>query len=181
LKRAIFKIAAKFHIESRTTEGGFEAAMDVEKWAEKDQSMEDWKIPITYIKGAKSDKQAGTDITFRESPVYQSAKLEMNLLAKPIISFLNDMYPSDLREEPEERKIAERVRAADLRVVASKREAVFEVKKRSQVTLPGIRVQFDATGNELNRVRKCIGQPRLSANKIGRYTFDQFLKTECPE
>src|SRR5262249_6691150 len=64
LKRAIFKIAEKFHIESRTQEGGFEARMDVEKWSEKDESMEDWKVPITYIKGAKSQKQTGTDILF---------------------------------------------------------------------------------------------------------------------
>lgn len=331
LKRAIFKIAENFHIESRTKEGGFEARLDVEKWAEKDESIEDWKVPITYIEGAKSEKQAGTDISFttlrsevkmrlrdgaflgrlttaigqtyslfleshvrvrikgetiepieiplgesdavrsgnteytkgvvkvriiaglaarkpdwtyeragwyvlcngrvvvaadkseltgwgtglplyhskyngfvgvvvfmskdplalpwtttkrglnRESPVYQSAKLEMNLLAKPIISFLNDMYPSDAREEPEERKIAERIKSVDLRAVAAKKSAAFEVKKKSPIMTPSVRVQFDATSTELDRVRKCIGQPRLAANKIGRHTFDHFLKTECPK
>jgi hypothetical protein len=281
LKRAIFKIAEEFEIESRTQDGGFEAKMNIEQWSKKDESIADWKIPITYIQGAKSAKTAGTDITFttlrdevkmrlrdgaflgrltnaigqtyclflenhvrvrinqkviepieiplgqsdmvrpgqaeyskgsvkvriiaglaartpdwsheragwyvlcngrvvvaadktdltgwgsglpmyhskyngfvgiaifiskdplelpwtttkrglnRESSVYQSAKLEMNALAKPIISFLNDMYPSELGEKPAERKIAERIKSMDLRTVASKRSVIFQVEKKA--------------------------------------------------
>ena len=74
LKRAIFKIAENFEMESRTTEGSFVAEMDVDKWAEKDDTIDDWKIPISYGKAAKKDK-AGTTIRF--SPIRDEVKMRL--------------------------------------------------------------------------------------------------------
>ena len=36
--------------------------IDVEKWAKKDDSPEDWTFPLKYIEGAKSPTKAGTEI-----------------------------------------------------------------------------------------------------------------------
>jgi Histidine kinase-, DNA gyrase B-, and HSP90-like ATPase len=279
LKRAIFKIGEEFEITSHTDGGGFRASLNVDKWAEQDKTMDDWKIPVTFLKNGTAHKNLGTEIAFSrlreevrmrlrdgafegrltaaiaqtyalfledsvrvflngkavepteipvggsseskpgqveftkgevkvrifaalaarkdaewayeragwyvlcngrvvlpankteltgwgegmpqfhskyngfvgvavfrsrnplalpwtttkrglnlESPVYQSAKIEMAILARPIISFLNDMYKQELNEEQPERRIAERVVQADIRRLASQRPTPFEVK-----------------------------------------------------
>src|SRR5262249_47732493 len=62
MKRALFKIGNSFHIISRTAEEGFEVAFKLNDWAETDA----WRIPITFIDGAGSEKRAGTSITVSE-------------------------------------------------------------------------------------------------------------------
>jgi hypothetical protein len=331
LKRAIFKIAEKFEMESRNTQGSFTAEMDVDEWSQRDETLDDWKIPITFDKPVKKDK-AGTTIRFspireevkmrlrdgtfegrltraiaqtyslflernvrvklndkvvepepiplgssketkpgqadftkgnvkvrifcglaarqplwtheragwyvlcngrvvvsankddltgwglglptfhskykgfvgvaifrshdplalpwtttkrglnQESPIFQDVKREMVLLARPIISFLNNMYPSDYEaEEPEEREIAGKVVQADLRQLAHERPKPFVVERRSTVARTTVRICFDAKKSDVERVKRAVGQPRWGANQVGKHTFDHFLKTECPE
>lgn len=328
LKRAIFKIAAEFQMESVTDEGGFHAGLNVDKWAERDEQLDDWKIPVQFTSNGRrtygttisftklrdevkmrmrdgafmgrlirsigqtyslfledtvrvkvnddtvtpmeiplgqSDKakpgqleftkgdvkvriiaslaarkqeewsyeRAGwyvlcngrvvvvadkTDLTGwgeglplfhskyngfvgaavfrshdplalpwtttkrnlnREAPVYQHAKTEMVILARPILSFLNNMYPTELTEEPAERKIAERVRPSSIRKIAARPVSAFEVKKSESADKATVRVQYDADKADIEKVRKVLGKWKWSANKIGRHTFQHFLKTEC--
>lgn len=330
LKRAIFKIGEDFEMRSLTAVGGFDAKMDVLLWAEKDDAMEDWKVPI-HITGPERKGPFGTSIKFktlrdevkmrlrdgaflgklsseiaktyalfleeivrvevngskvepmllpiassddakpgqveftkgdvkvriiatlaerkdqewayeragwyvlcngrivlsadkseltgwgeglpryhskyngfvgilvfrsrkplalpwtttkrglnRESPVFQSAKVEMVMLARPIISFLNGMYPGELFESIPERRIAEKVKAADIRDLASKRPAPFELKKGKVEAKTTTKVQYEAELKDVERIRRAVQKPKWSANRIGRHTFEHFLKTECP-
>ena len=331
LKRAIFKISEEFSMESKTLGSGFTTSLNVAQWAEHDENMEDWRIPVQYTKGTKRAKEAGTEIKFvalrdevkmrlrdpaflsrlessvaqtyalflersvrvlvnktiiepweipigssdqitpghtqftkgevkvrilaalaarrpewtydragryvlcngrvvlaadkgdltgwgfglprfhskyngfvgaaiftsrnplalpwtttkrglnKESPVYQSAMREMTLLGKPIISFLNDMYPSEAVEEPAERKIAERVVQSDLRVLTSKGSTSFKVEKSAATRKTTVRIQYDAEVSDIEKVKKVLRQPRWGANKVGKYTFDHYLRTECAE
>ena len=32
-----------------------------------------------------------------------------------------------------------------------------------------------------DRVKKQLRKPSLAANKVGKHTFDHYLKTECPQ
>ncbi len=332
LKRAIFKIGEEFEITSHTEGGGFHADLNVEKWAERDQTMDDWKIPVTFLKNGTARRRQGTEIVFSnlrdevrmrmrdgafegrlsnaiaqtyalfledsvrvflngkaiepieiaigqspeskpgqvgftrgdvkvrifaslaarkdsewereragwyvlcngrvvlpankteltgwgegmpqfhskyngfvgvvvfrsrdplalpwtttkrglnvESPVYQAAKIEMAIVARPIISFLNGMYPQELNEETPERRIAERVVQTDIRQLASERPTPFEVKKPATPPKTTVKVQYDAELADIERIRKVLKKWKWSPNKIGRYTFKHFLKTECPE
>lgn len=337
LKRALFKIGNHFEIESKTQKDGFKANIgDIAKWSEKDEKLEDWKIPINYIAGVHSLKQAGTSITIhalrpevkmrindgafetslqnkiaqtyslflerfvrvnlnkitlepepiplgaseevepgidrfeetygedtvnvfitaslgarspkgewnfdragwyvlcngrvvvaankteltgwgvglpqwhnktrgfagityfyshnplllpwtttkqglnRESPIYQKAKNKMIGLARPVISFLNDMYKSEPPEERFERGIAERIKSVDIRSLAERPSTRFDVPKKPAKKTT-VSIQFNAKIDDVERVKKCVRHPDWSASKIGEYTFEHFLKKECPE
>jgi hypothetical protein len=117
----------------------------------------------------------------RESAVFQSARVEMNLLARPLISFLNDMYKSELSEEPAERRIAERVVLRDIRDMPKRKKDVFQVLKKPPAARSSVKVQFEAGINEIDKIKKAIRQPSWGANKVGRFTFDHYIKTECPD
>jgi len=100
----------------------------------------------------------------------------------PILKFLSDMYPTEPAEQPKERKIAESIRAADLQKVASKPTTQFKVRISPAVAeQKTVRIQYDAMRNEVSRIAKHLRKPSMPANKIGKYTFEHFLKTECPE
>jgi hypothetical protein len=116
-----------------------------------------------------------------ESPVYQVAKIEMTRLARPVISFLNDMYKTELVEEPAERSMAEKVDQTDIREVVSRRPTPFTAVKRQTAAKTTVRVQYDAEIADVERVKRVLRQPKWSANKVGKYTFDHFLRTEAPK
>lgn len=116
----------------------------------------------------------------RESPIYQRAKNKMIGLAKPVISFLNEMYKGEVPEERVNREIAERTKRVDIRSLAARPSAGFDVKKRAAKKTT-VRVSFEAKIDDVERVKRCIRRPDWSASKIGEYTFEHFLKTECPE
>lgn len=118
----------------------------------------------------------------RESPVYQHVKREMILLARPIISFINNMYASDaLGEEPEEREIAGKVMQADLRKLAKQKPAPFKAERTLASPRTTTKIQYDAEIGDVERIKRVLRQPKWSANKVGKHTFEYFLKKECPE
>lgn len=116
----------------------------------------------------------------RESPIYQAAFREMVSISRPIVDFLSRMYSSEPEENRAEREVAERVTAASLPALASRRDAPFATtpKKPSKLT---VRVQYDAGKDELDRIRKHLRMPGLGASRIGRLTLEHYLKVECSE
>lgn len=118
----------------------------------------------------------------RESPIYQKARNRMRGLARPIMTFLDKMYPSDAAEEPEEREIADRVKPSDIRKAAAKPLATFNVVTASRLKpKTTLRIQYDAEANDVERIKKHLRRPSMKPNEIGKHTFDYFLKTECPK
>lgn len=59
MKRALFKIGNEFHIVSRTATEGWEVSLTVDDWVK----TEDWRVPMKFVDGAGSERQAGTSIT----------------------------------------------------------------------------------------------------------------------
>lgn len=117
----------------------------------------------------------------RESPIYQLARDRMIAIARPVVDFLNDMYPSDLAEHPDERDLAQSVEPVDLADVAKRSTASFKVKRESgRAKKATIKVQYDAPRADLDRVKRRLGKPRWSARRVGKHTFDHFVKKECP-
>lgn len=62
MKRAIFKMGTYFRIESQTVKSGFKADWDIDKWVEKDDDFNDWKLPLEPTQAATSPDKAGTRI-----------------------------------------------------------------------------------------------------------------------
>lgn len=118
----------------------------------------------------------------RESPAYQLVRRELALVARPVLSFLNQMYPSDPAESPAEREVADKVRQAELSKIAAQPQRTFAVslppRRRRGDT---VSVQFKAKRTEVDKIRTKIGRPDWGAGAIGRYTFDYFLRVEVGE
>jgi hypothetical protein len=118
-----------------------------------------------------------------DSIAYQRTRPQMAAVARPIITFLNDMYPSDIPEELSERAVAESVHGVDIRSFASRPQSDFAVSRRRRVTQASdtVRVQYNARKREIELIKKAIGQPRWSAGKVGEYTFKHFADHELSE
>lgn len=116
----------------------------------------------------------------RESLVFQRARNVMASVARPVLNFLNDMYPSDLQERPAERKAADTVVQRDFAPLLSKTSTSFS-KKLPPAAKKTARVQFEARVSEIERIRRKLRSPGLSPSDIGKLTFNHYLKTECAE
>ena len=116
----------------------------------------------------------------RESMVFQQARGRMANLARPVLRFLADMYATEETEREPQRRIAEKVQLVDVRDLSAVPAAVFNPQKMPPIEHT-IRVQYDAKEGELQRIRKALHKSNWSAKSIGRFTFEHYLKTECPE
>lgn len=115
----------------------------------------------------------------RESIVYQMARNRMRGLARPVLTFLDSLYPSDPPESREEREIAKAVQPADLAELARRSPSAWRVERpKKRVHRTTVKVQFDAEKEDLDRVRKRLRAPGMPANQIGKYTFDFYLQME---
>lgn len=118
----------------------------------------------------------------QDSEAYQLARAEMTVLTRPVLSFLNNMYPSEPAEEITERRLADELEPADIRTVVASSPNVFRapvrVQKKAKTT---VKVQFDAELTDIKKVQKRINRPRWGAGAIGRYCLEYFLKAEVPE
>jgi hypothetical protein len=115
----------------------------------------------------------------RESMVFQRARNKMRGLARPVLTFLDHMYPSETPEAPDERELARTVKTANLIELAARGRSTFTLHRRPEKPVKTtVRVQYDAEREELEQVRKHLKQPDMPANQIGRHTFDYFLTVE---
>jgi len=115
-----------------------------------------------------------------ESLIFQRALTRMAVTARPVINFLNSMVSSNGSEKEPQRKAAEEIKYVDMTSLEERPRITFKampVKVEEWTTT----VQFSVKDKDVDRIRKCLGKSSWSARKITRYTFDYFLKTECPE
>lgn len=119
----------------------------------------------------------------RESRVFQLARREMVAAARPVLTFLNNMYPSEAPlSEVEERKLADTVRATSLQELAYGADRQFQAVLTKTTSRPDtVSVQFNALKSDLERVRHCLGKPRWSARQIGAHALQYLIDQECPE
>jgi hypothetical protein len=117
----------------------------------------------------------------RESLVFQSAVNRMRILARPVLKTLSDFYPPGPLERPQSKEIAESVKVIDVREVAAKPSTTFKVEPIWRELPPTVRVQYDALREHVERVKKHLRRPRMSATEVGKHTFDHFVRKECPK
>ena len=118
----------------------------------------------------------------RDSAVYQLVRKEMSALARPVLSFLNSFYPSDPDETKPAREVVETLQPANLgQVVARSQQSFPSVVPKRKGRRTTVSVQFEAERAAIERIRRKIGKPTWSAGAIGRYAFDHYMQTECPE
>lgn len=112
----------------------------------------------------------------QESPAFKLALTSMATAARPVLNFLNSLYQEDEVEQAKARAATESLLEKPVADLLPVREATFSTK-----TVPGprtVRIQYDVTLTELNKVRKHRGKSNEPARKIGRMTFDYYIKHE---
>lgn len=115
----------------------------------------------------------------RESPIYQTALGELRLLSRPVLDFLNDLYPEVKEQSEPEHAVFEQAKPVAPQRIAGRGEAVFGavVKKASDDAL--VSIQYKRPKRKLKQVKDALGKPSMSASGIGGYTFDWFYDRNC--
>lgn len=89
MKRALFKIGNKFDIVSKTAAEGFEVSLTVDDWAKE----KDWRVPIKFVEGASSERQAGTSITISDLREEVALRIRSGGVPKNILQDAATTYP----------------------------------------------------------------------------------------
>lgn len=118
-----------------------------------------------------------------DSYVYRFMRGKMDLAARPVLSFLDKMYPSSEPEEhPVERAIADSVKKVDIReVMRANKPTLFAISQQDTRIKDTVNVQLEVLTDDIERARRALKQPRLSARKVVEHAFRYFLKKECSE
>lgn len=115
----------------------------------------------------------------KESHVYQRAKKLMFALGKPVIKFLNDAHSVDETQNEQIREIASNIKTSDVSQALTYNHNMFEVKTAEPVEKTTVKIQYDVTKEELEKVKRCLKKSNWSATKIGKYAFDYLIEQEC--
>jgi Histidine kinase-, DNA gyrase B-, and HSP90-like ATPase len=116
----------------------------------------------------------------RESSVFMRARGLMVAMSKPILTFLNSQYPSEPSIAAADiRDAVEGVREVPFKDIASRPPAGFSYKAPKKKERKEEWVRFSASIGSLDKVRRHLRRPSLTASEIGKLTFEHFLKTEC--
>lgn len=114
-----------------------------------------------------------------ESPVYQCALAQMQILGRPITNFLNKMYPDDI--EPAgiaERELLEKAKSKTLDKIP-KTESKFSAKPSKPAEIDKVTITYVKPRKDVERIKESLKKPKMSARKAGEYTFDYYLEKEC--
>jgi hypothetical protein len=114
----------------------------------------------------------------KEAPVYQVALSEMRVQSRPILDYLNTMYPAELEAVGvEERELLDSAQVLTLPSL-SKGEATFEVTRPPQKTRTHINIQYKRPRELVEMISSYLGDPTLPASRVGEHTFDYFIASE---
>ena len=117
----------------------------------------------------------------RESQVFQLARNEMMATARPVLTFLNNMYPGDVPSEVVQREIADGVERTPFHQLKDVGEGAFRASGAAKTSrAPTLSVQFRARISDIERAKKCLGKPGWSAGRVGRHALQYLIDQECP-
>jgi hypothetical protein len=113
-----------------------------------------------------------------ESPIYELARNKMREVARPVVDFLDRMYPSAPQEAASQRKIADRVRPTGLQALMVDADRPFAATRVPTAHDTTVSVQYRAEKADLERVRTHLRNPKMAAREIGKFTLEHYLKEE---
>ena len=114
-----------------------------------------------------------------DSPIYQRALAEMRVEARPILNFLNKLYPSDLEAEGvPERQVLKDARPVTLDKLPKTR-ASFKSKPRKTKKETCVNVLLKRPRAEIDKIRNALGKPQLAAKRAVLHCIKYFLDKEC--
>jgi hypothetical protein len=115
-----------------------------------------------------------------ESEIFPKVRNEMISLTQPIVKFCNNMYPGEIKDEVEERNVANSIKTATLSDLI-KKQTKFEAKVAKATIRTTTKISYEVRNNDFDAVKKILGHSEWKPSKIGEYTFNYFKKRECIE
>lgn len=117
-----------------------------------------------------------------ELPLYQRVKLQMQIVARPVINFLNEL-DREIDEPNEEKRVLTRL----LSGAPSNLPSELPVSETFLYTKPPprpkppetVRIQFDRPKQQVERMKRCLRV--TSAKAVGERIFDWYLENECKD
>jgi hypothetical protein len=116
----------------------------------------------------------------RESDIYQVALREMRILSRPVLDFLNSVYPDVKEQAVPERTAFEKAKPVSPFQVATRPNTTFlpvEIKRTPADVQ--VSIQYKRSQKKLDQIKEALGRSRMSASRIGEYTFDWFYDRNC--
>jgi hypothetical protein len=111
-----------------------------------------------------------------ESAIWQEAKRHMVKVGRVIINFLDKRYTEDGTEiTPSDLQDASQGTVSVLTAAVAKERTFAPPKKPPPKE---IRVQYLAKVRDIEKIESHLRRPGMGGSKVGRYTFDYFLKNE---
>ncbi len=123
-----------------------------------------------------------------DSPIFQFVRQKMVSDARQVTSFLDQRYArvsisaensDDL--EVKDNRLAQALAPATIPQLLSSEPRRFSASKEIVKRPRTVSVQFSAREVDIERARRAIGKPGLSAGKVGSHALSYFLKNEADE
>lgn len=115
----------------------------------------------------------------RESIIYQTALDEMWVLCRPVLDFLNSLYPDVPEESEPEHALFTSAKPVPPQEIARRPNSLFQarVKKRSDDDL--VSIQYKRSNRKIKKIKEVLGRSNISASGIGEFTFDWYYDRNC--
>jgi hypothetical protein len=111
----------------------------------------------------------------KESAVYEKALNEMKLEARPILNALNSLYSQD--ETADVKNMLQGTVGVTLDKLP-RAEASFEIGPARRAKSDVIKIQYGRPRRVVEKIRRHLGDDKLSGTKIGELTFDYYVDQE---
>ena len=114
-----------------------------------------------------------------DSPAYQKALVEMKLLARPVLSELGKLYPTEVDEET----IIQRELFTDSKSTPitklSKKQSTFSLTKQEKPKAIEATISFKRLKTDVSKVKLMLGSTSMSNKEVGERVFDYYMEMEC--
>ena len=114
-----------------------------------------------------------------DSTVWQITKRHMASIGRSVIKFLDNRYTDEGTElSPSDMSDVSKSTVKPIQTYSIKKH-VFHTPISKAPT--NVNIAYKAKVADVNSIKKYLSEPGMSATKIGKYTFDYFLKNEVGE
>ena len=116
----------------------------------------------------------------RESQIFIKARAKMIYLSIPITRFLSKRYSGDLKEEPFEREIAQRIENVNISDIFSdikKSDFIVSARKEKKPN-PYANISYKVLKTKLDLVKKSFRRASMSNKEVGERTFNYYIDME---
>lgn len=115
-----------------------------------------------------------------DSTLWQTARREMALVGRSVISFLDGRY-TDEGVEVDTKELQQASGVKRISVVAAATGASRSFKPPKASANSTVRIQYDAQVEHVKIIAKHLKRASMSASDVGRHTFNHFLRNEVGE